>query len=204
MLPTSDPARLGAPPSAVARINTTAATGAPRATCRCRELLSRRALPSRTCSRGQVGQRLEVVDHPAGRAPPPAPRSCPVGGLPCGPRSTCRAAPARRPCTTMRFGSRYSTTAGRPSSSRVSPGSGGGGNTLDLVKHVLLRDEANAIQWLRGQGLIDSPRHDRENAVGAAARRERVNRWRGRLRSQRMVDSCRQCRPLRTLARACI
>ena len=81
---------------------------------------------------------------------------------------------------------------------------GGGGNTLDLVKHVLLRDEANAIRWLRGQGLIDSPRHDRENAVGAAARRERVNRWRGRLRSQRMVDSCRQCRTLRTLARACI
>ena len=81
---------------------------------------------------------------------------------------------------------------------------GGGGNTLDLVKHVLLRDEVNAIRWLRGQGLIDSPRHDRENAVGAAARRERVNRWRGRLRSQRMVDSCRQCRTLRTLARACI
>ena len=43
---------------------------------------------------------------------------------------------------------------------------GGGGNTLDLVKHMLLRDEANAIRWLRDQGLIDSPWHDRENAIG--------------------------------------
>ena len=31
---------------------------------------------------------------------------------------------------------------------------GGGGDTLDLVKHVLRRDEANAIRWLKDQGLI--------------------------------------------------
>ena len=37
--------------------------------------------------------------------------------------------------------------------------SGSGGETLDLVKHVLRRDEANAIQWLQDQGLIDHPQH---------------------------------------------
>ena len=32
---------------------------------------------------------------------------------------------------------------------------GNGGDTLDLVKHVLLlRDETNAIRWLKAQGLI--------------------------------------------------
>ena len=35
---------------------------------------------------------------------------------------------------------------------------GAGGDTLDLVKHVLRRDEANAIRWLRDQGLIGRPR----------------------------------------------
>ena len=34
---------------------------------------------------------------------------------------------------------------------------GGGGDTLDLVKHVLRLDEANAIRWLKDQGLIRSP-----------------------------------------------
>ena len=31
---------------------------------------------------------------------------------------------------------------------------GAGGDALDLVKHVLRRDEANAIRWLKDQGLI--------------------------------------------------
>ena len=37
---------------------------------------------------------------------------------------------------------------------------GGGGNTLDLVKHVLLHDEANAIRWLKDQGLIGRRQHN--------------------------------------------
>ena len=40
----------------------------------------------------------------------------------------------------------------------------GGGNTLDLVQHVLLHDEANAIRWLKDQGLIGRPQHDQETA----------------------------------------
>ena len=35
---------------------------------------------------------------------------------------------------------------------------GVGGDMLDLVKHVLLRDEANAVSWLKEQGLIGRPR----------------------------------------------
>ena len=37
---------------------------------------------------------------------------------------------------------------------------GVGGDPLDLVKHVLRRDEANAMRWLKDQSLIDSPQHD--------------------------------------------
>ena len=39
---------------------------------------------------------------------------------------------------------------------------GGGGNPLDLVKHVLLHDEANAIRWLKDQGLIGRRQHNQE------------------------------------------
>lgn len=34
---------------------------------------------------------------------------------------------------------------------------GTGGDTLDLVKHVLRSAEANAMRWLRDQGLDRSP-----------------------------------------------
>ena len=47
---------------------------------------------------------------------------------------------------------------------------GNGGDTLDLVKHVLLRDEANAIQWLTDQGLIGRPQHDQEDCVTSSPR----------------------------------
>ena len=41
---------------------------------------------------------------------------------------------------------------------------GVGGDPLDLVKHVLRRDEANALRWLKDKGLIDYPQHGREAA----------------------------------------
>ena len=44
---------------------------------------------------------------------------------------------------------------------------GVGGDPLDLVMRVLQCDEANALRWLNDKGLIDSPRHDREDAVGS-------------------------------------
>ena len=50
---------------------------------------------------------------------------------------------------------------------------GVGGDPLDLVKHVLRRDEANAMRWLKDQGLIDSPGMTGKTR---AARRERVTR----------------------------
>ena len=48
--------------------------------------------------------------------------------------------------------------------------SGNGGDTLDLVKHVLRRDEANAIRWLKDQGLIGRPQHDQEDCVTSSPR----------------------------------
>jgi hypothetical protein len=41
---------------------------------------------------------------------------------------------------------------------------GNRGDTLDLVKHVLRRDEAETIQWLKDQGLISRLRRDRKTA----------------------------------------
>ena len=48
---------------------------------------------------------------------------------------------------------------------------GVGGDPLELVKRVLKGDEANALRWLKDKSLIDSPRHDREDAGGSPSSR---------------------------------